>query len=341
MPAVPDDLMQLYIESRHLQQNSRKYNNSFSMSAIGTTGSFVLHKAPCNLILTGKTYHRMLPGSDQSGPLRWFLNDQDYSAQQVSQFQMDKELLDNLKSKFMQHNPLFRQFKLLADQPSEEARLEISILDTREIAAVIVPNRIGGVKKRAIVCWKTTEQQATFIDVTSPLFLPLHYVLVCPQGTPGWSPYLEIGGRKISMLLFYRQLVLRCSTLHLFGRLFNEFCVDIFSAIEENRLNWIRYNQSKILRKEDLSDFNEVGRVFLPSSFVGSYRHKQKMIADALAIVSRLKNPTFFVTFTCNPNWPEIQEMLRTGQNYSDRPDVINMVFKAKLQKFQASFQSI
>ena len=124
----------------------------------------------------------------------------------------------------------------------------------------------------------------------SSLFLPLHYVLICPRGTPGWSLYLELGGRKISMLMFYRQMVLRCSTLHISGRLFNEFPVDIFSAIEENRLNWIRFNQSKIIRKEDLDDPNEVGQVFLLSSFIGSYRHNQKMVADALAIVSRLKH---------------------------------------------------
>ena len=334
MPTVPDDLMELYIESLELQLHSRKYNNAFSMSAIGTTGSFEIFKAPCNSILTGKTYHRMLPGNDKSGPLRWFLNDSDYSSLQIEQFSLDSELIDSLKTTLLRCNPLFQQFKLLADEPSEEARLEITISDNREIAAIIIPNRNGEMKNRAIVCWKTTEQQATFIEVTSPLFLPLHYVMICPQGTPGWSLYLQIGGRKISMLMFYRQMVLRCSTLHLFGSFFNEFCVDIFSAIEENRLNWIKFNQSKILRKEDLNDPHELGRVFLPASFIGSYRHNQKMVADALAIVSRLKNPTYFITFTCNPNWSEIQERLRPRQNYSDRPDVVNMVFKAKLQKF-------
>ena len=40
--------------------------------------------APCNLILTGKTYHRMLPGNNNPGPLKWYLKDSDYSSQKFS-----------------------------------------------------------------------------------------------------------------------------------------------------------------------------------------------------------------------------------------------------------------
>ena len=101
MPTVPDELMQLYTESPDLQQHSRKYNNAFSMSAIGTTGSFEIFKAPCNLILTGKTYHRMLPGNDKSGPLRWFLNDTDYSAELTRLQNIDPVLIDSLKTKLL------------------------------------------------------------------------------------------------------------------------------------------------------------------------------------------------------------------------------------------------
>lgn len=49
---------------------------------------------------------------------------------------------------------------------------------------------------------------------------------------------------------------------------------------------------------------------------------------DALAVVSKLDQPTLFITFTTNLNWPEIQQQLRAGQNYADRPDIIVQVFK-------------
>ena len=155
--------------------------------------------------------------------------------------------------------------------------------------------------------------------------MPLHYGLICPYGTTGWTEKMS---KSISMMMFYRQILLRCETLHLLPRLLNEFAVDMFSAIENNRLGWIRHNQHKIIRKEDLHSSDDQGRIFLPASFIGSFRHNQKLIADGLAIVSRLKNPTYFITFTCNPMWSEINARLLSGQNASDRPDVVALVSK-------------
>ena len=314
MPPLCPELEHLYRSSKELQVQSRKFNNLFSMSAIRTTGGFELLNGPCNLILSGRTIHRLMPGHDVSGPLRWFLNDTQYPLNVANSLQVNNELLEKLRGLLMFHNPLLHQFKKLADEPSQEARLELTVSDTNEIAAVIVPNRFGEIHERTLVSWKYGTDKPTFIKVTSALFLPLHYVLICPEGTLGWSPEGEKGRNKITMLQFYRQMVLRCTALHLLGRLFNEFCVDIFSAIEENRLGWIRLNQSKICKRQDLQFSNTDGRIFLPASFIRSPRHNQKLIADALTIVSRLKNPTYFITFTCNPNWTEIARRLHLGQ---------------------------
>ena len=46
----------------------------------------------------------------------------------------------------------------------------------------------------------------------------------------------------------------------------------------------------------------------------------------------RLGVPTFFVTLTCNPYWPEILRHLLPGQTAADRPDVVVRVFHAKLE---------
>ena len=51
-----------------------------------------------------------------------------------------------------------------------------------------------------------------------------------------------------------------------------------------------------------------------------------------MAIVGAYGKPTFFITVTCNPNWPEIQRHLFPGQSAADRPDLIARVFHAKLQ---------
>ncbi len=54
---------------------------------------------------------------------------------------------------------------------------------------------------------------------------------------------------------------------------------------------------------------------------------------DAMAIVREYGKPDLFVTFTCNPNWPEIVEELIPGQKAEDRPDIAARVFKMKLDK--------
>eukprot|EP00662_Eupelagonemidae_sp_cell21_P028983 gene28983-37926_t len=44
---------------------------------------------------------------------------------------------------------------------------------------------------------------------------------------------------------------------------------------------------------------------------------------DAMAMVARLGKPDFFITFTANPDWPEIRDNLRPGETAADRPDLV------------------
>ena len=55
---------------------------------------------------------------------------------------------------------------------------------------------------------------------------------------------------------------------------------------------------------------------------------------DAMAIVAKCGKPDLFVTFTCNPKWPELQEALLKTNEASDRPDLIARVFNLKLLAF-------
>ena len=43
---------------------------------------------------------------------------------------------------------------------------------------------------------------------------------------------------------------------------------------------------------------------------------------------------TFFITFTTNPNWPEIKSALLPGQTWQERADIVNRVFHCKLNAF-------
>ena len=54
---------------------------------------------------------------------------------------------------------------------------------------------------------------------------------------------------------------------------------------------------------------------------------------DALSIVRQLGKPDFFITFTCNSSWPEIQRGQLYNQKASDRPDLCARVFNLKLRE--------
>ncbi|GJT10235.1 DNA helicase [Tanacetum coccineum] len=103
------------------------------------------------------------------------------------------------------------------------------------------------------------------------------------------------------------------------GRLFQQYVVTAFYAIEQNRIDYVREHQNDI-RNEYLSgiydainrgdsDGSDCGlRLILPQSFTGGPRYMYSHYLDALAICRVHGNPSFFITFTCNVKWPEIAE---------------------------------
>ncbi|XP_044597583.1 uncharacterized protein LOC123274158 [Cotesia glomerata] len=127
-----------------------------------------------------------------------------------------------------------------------------------------------------------------------------------------------------------------------FRELCQQFMVDMYVKIEGERLRYLRYNQLKLRVKEythlrdaivNNADAAEIGNsVILPSSYVGSSRHMQDYIQDALTFVCEYGRPCLFITFTCNPKWPEITSLLLPGQNAIHRHDITARVFRQKLK---------
>jgi len=202
-----------------------------------------------------------------------------------------------------------------------------------------------------------------------PSYSSLHYVLLFPHGEDGWHPAIPaqvIPGRRQRS----QNVTQRCYYAHRLhsrpgeqplllrgGNLFQQFVVDAWASVEQSTLNWIKHHQKELqadvysgLRDAVLGDrdnnFNlaEHGqRIILPSSFVGSERFMTQLFQDAMAIVRTFGKPDIFLTMTCNPKWPEIQDQLLwevhppPGANYqrrrqaaSDRPDIVARVFEQK-----------
>jgi hypothetical protein len=116
--------------------------------------------------------------------------------------------------------------------------------------------------------------------------------------------------------------------------------------MEAERLNFLRFNQSKLRvgKYKNLNEYfatdtegsNNLGkRVVLPTSFVGGKRYMDALYFDGMAISAAVGFPDLFITFTCNPNWPEIQGFLqKENLTPQDRPDIVTRVFKIKFDEF-------
>lgn len=135
-------------------------------------------------------------------------------------------------------------------------------------------------------------------------------------------------------------------TPHLSGRLWQQYIVDVFTAVEQYRLDWVKKNQKIIrsdlyrsirdsIRKGDANPECLGKNVILPATFTGFWRYISQYFKDSLAICRSIGHPSFFLTMTCNTKWPEIQSMLdhMPGVSVSDALDVVTRVFKMKLDQ--------
>ena len=129
------------------------------------------------------------------------------------------------------------------------------------------------------------------ISATASCYDPLHYVLMFPYKTPGWTYSLQAGGLKITLTDYAAfQLALwprirRTLLPHsLIVYLFHANFIDLRARIEKERLKWMRFNQ-KTIRAEiyqgiaDALDINDnvqatqIGRrIILAPSFIGGLR---------------------------------------------------------------------
>ena len=116
------------------------------------------------------------------------------------------------------------------------------------------------------------------------------------------------------MRLFYAfQLQQQGNTLFRSGRLLQQFIVDIYASIEEDRLDYIKPNQNN-LRSETYiirGDTNAqvIGKRFiLPSSYTRSPRYMIQSYQYAMSICRHHENLDIFVTFTCNLNIQKLKE---------------------------------
>lgn len=123
------------------------------------------------------------------------------------------------------------------------------------------------------------------------------------------------------------------------GKLTQQWLVDSYLQVEANNLNYNRQHQQQLRAEQYQGLADHVANmaqnaniaagvaVILLSSFEGLPINMSERCCDAMSIFSKW----LFITFTANPSWPDITEILRPEQQTADRPDLVARVFQIKL----------
>ncbi|XP_060207250.1 uncharacterized protein LOC132635050 isoform X2 [Lycium barbarum] len=271
------------------------------------------------------------------------------------------------------HNVLAKTFRMVRDRFQEDRRSSVRLrligkrsTDGRrynlptvsEVAALVVGDFELSRCDRDIII-ETQSGQLQRINELNAAYLSLQYPLLFPYGEDGYRKDIPLGtsgGRqRVSIREYFAYKIQERRdeepTIVSSRRLFQQFLVDAYTMMESSRLRYIRINQ-KLLRSHmykgladallrgEINPSSQGKRVILPSTFTGGARYMLQNYQDAMAICKWAGYPDLFITFTCNPKWPEIRRFVESrGLNPEDRPNILSRVFKIKLDQLIKDLQ--
>ena len=198
---------------------------------------------------------------------------------------------------------------------TQQSFSEVTVLTNSVPSDLVLRKRGGGLE---------------FIYDLHPAAQPLHFVLLFPYGTKGYSEFMkhkdkdqtkrvsprEYFSYHLNMRNLEADFFFRCQ------RLFQEYICLAYATVENQKLKFNKNNQAALRAdtykniREVLTDKVPIGdkiskddhnlkigkRIILPKSFVGSPRWYNSQFQDGMAICRKYHKPDFFITMTCNIN---------------------------------------
>ncbi|CAN6818925.1 unnamed protein product, partial [Brassica oleracea] len=288
---------------------------------------------------------------------------------------LKKEIIELLMKMLDEVNPYVKQFRSAKDrfkmQPENAYHMRIvsdRVRDGRtyntptasEVAALIPGDFNLDMDKRDIVLQQNSGKLLRISEIHAS-YLALQYPLLFTYGEDGFrlgikkrvsTATKKLKKDTISMRQFFafrmQERKNESHTLLHSRRLFQQFVVDAYTTMESNRLRYLKLNQSTLrsdsydsLKESESAgkvDMHDQGSAFvLPASFTGGPRYMRNNYLDAMAICKHFGFPDLFITFTCNPKWPEITRYLKKRNlKAEDRSDIICRMFKMKLDSLMS-----
>lgn len=302
----------------------------------------------------------------------YFVSNRDYQANiRSTNFpSLNRELILQLQDMLNMCNAYIVSFKSAIEKlPSPHYKLHIRAdktpsgeharrfnAPTGDEVGVIISGESEGAERRDIII-EQRDSKLQRVNETHRSYDALQYPLLFPFGEDGYNFEIhqfdhtkkQYGTKKtVTAMQFYAyKMMQRGNSFNILlhsRSLSQQFWVDMYAKIEAERLLYIKLHQ-KELRAENyihLKDAisadenvpNNFGqRVILPSTFTGSPRYMHERSQDGMVYVRKFGRPDLFITFTCNPNWPEITSQLQNNEQPHQRHDIIARVFHLKLKK--------
>ncbi|CAF2084762.1 unnamed protein product [Brassica napus] len=305
----PPPMLEELLQQRWFRDTIRVYNSVLAFTSIGMKMDYTVVNAPGPYTIRIQVRNRL-----------------NAMGQTSTEGNLDETTLARLIEMLDENNCLAKLFRRARDYYEDSGQefnirllsdkgkgKEYDLPSTSEVAGLIVGDMSSTIGVRDIVVQFQSDTLQQIRD-DHPLYMSLQYPLLFPHG----------------------------------GRLLHQYVVDVYTAIEEDRLRWARNNQD-VLRAELYSnvldavskgdtDAKVIGQRFiLPPSFTGGPRYLVEKYHDAMAICREYGNPDLFITMTANPNWREIKEHLEIygGDSPNDRPDIECRPYTAALHRIE------
>jgi len=266
----------------------------------------------------------------------------------ANSYRMMREVYEDHEKEAQNHGTEMPEIKLLfcLKEGFDERRYNLPVAD--DVFAIMVCNAESDVIPAKYVVNLKGKKELLNIHPLDPIIEPMTYPILYPYGTLGWNNQIKDKvGKKLTLCdfakfrLHYRED--KFFPLHHSKKLFQQWVTDQYTRIEWERLMFFRTdkfqrtfaktNYQNILDHMDKKSGNkdiEKKMVILPSSFPNSPRNMHEHYMDAMTIMNETGKPDLFITFTCNPQDPDILKCLLPRQIPNDRPDIIARVFKLK-----------
>ncbi|XP_010451903.1 PREDICTED: uncharacterized protein LOC104734095 [Camelina sativa] len=226
----------------------------------------------------------------------------------LNDFNPYSKILRTTKDRFQDTASSNVQLKLISRRTAcAQSGKTYNLPTTSEVAALYVGDFDLEMEPRDIIL-ETMEGKLKRISELHAGYLPLQYPLLFPFGEDGYHIYLEL--KRTTSGSTNPRTRLNQKALRV-----NKY-VNVEAAADKGNMN-----TSKVGR-----------RMVLPSTFIGSAQCTQEIYMDAMAVCQHFGYPDLFITFTCNPKWPEITRYLQArGHQSTDIADIVSRIFKIKL----------